>query len=132
VKMQHPNARVIAVQSAGSPAMVESFHARAPVERPIETRIADGLVCRVPARLALDALLAHVDDALTVPDNEILAAARAMILSAHVLVEPSGAAPLAAAWRHREAIRGKTIVLIATGANLTEELFAQLHAVRDE
>lgn len=127
VKMHHPNARVIAVQSAGSPAMVESFHARAPVERPIETNIADGLVCRVPARLALDALLQHVDDALTVLDEEILAAARAMILGAHVLVEPSGAAPLAAAWRHRDAIRGKTIVLIATGANLTEATFARLH-----
>jgi threonine dehydratase len=124
--MRHPHARVIAVQSAGSPAMVESFHARAPVECPIETHIADGLVCRVPARLALDALLQHVDDAITVPDDEILAAARAMILGAHVLVEPSGAAPLAAAWHHRDTIRGKTIVLIATGANLTEEIFANL------
>jgi len=129
VKMRHPHARVIAVQSAGSPAMVESFHARAPVERLIATNIADGLVCRVPARLALDSLLAHVDDALTVPDDEILAAARDMILGAHILVEPSGAASLAAAWHHRDAIRGKTIVLIATGANVTEKTFAAVAAV---
>ena len=126
VKERHPSARVIAVQSTGAPAMVESFHARRAVEKPIDT-IADGLVSRVPARLALDALLQHVHDAVAVPDDEIVAAARAMILGAHILVEPSGGAALAAAWRQRDAIRGKRVVLIATGANLTAETFARLH-----
>lgn len=126
VKTLHPHTRVIAVQSAGSPAMVESFHARQPIERPIETNVADGLVCRVPALLALDALLEHVDDAITVPDDEILAAARAMILGAHVLVEPSGATSLAAAWSRRDDIHGRTIVLIATGANVTETILQSL------
>lgn len=125
VKERHPNARAIAVQAAGSPAMVESFHARRAIERPAQT-IADGLICRVPAQLALDALLEHVDDAITVSDEELLSAARAMMLGAHVLVEPSGAASLAAALSFREAIRGKTIVLIATGANVTEAVLATL------
>jgi len=115
--------RIIAVQAKGSPAMVESFHARRAIERPIDT-IADGLVCRVPAQLALDALLVHVDDALTVTDDELLAAARSMILGAHLLVEPSGAAGLAAAMR--DDVRGKTVVVIATGANVTPEVFARL------
>ena len=119
-----PGAKVIAVQAKGSPAMVESFHARRPIERPIET-IADGLVCRVPARLALDLLLEHVDDALTVSDEELLAAMRAMILGAHLLVEPSGAAGLAAALR--DDLRGKRVVVIATGANVTGEVLARLH-----
>jgi threonine dehydratase len=116
--------RVVAVQAKGSPAMVESFHARRAIERPIDT-IADGLVCRVPAQLALDALLEHVDDALLVSDGELLAAARTMILGAHLLVEPSGAAGLAAALR--EDVRGKTVAIIATGANVTPEVFARLH-----
>ena len=132
VKEKHANARSIAVQASGSPAMVESFHARRAIERPAQT-IADGLICRVPAQLALDALIEHVDDAMTVSDEELLSAARAMMLGAHVLVEPSGAASLAAALRFREAIRGKTIVLIATGANATEEvLLRQLDAARHE
>lgn len=127
VKERHPNARAIAVQASGSPAMVESFHARRAIDRPAQT-IADGLICRVPAQLALDALLAHVDDAITVSDEELLSASRAMMLGAHVLVEPSGAASLAAALHFREAIRGKTIVLIATGANVTEEILRRIHA----
>jgi len=127
VKQRHPNARVIAVQSTGSPAMVESFHARKAIERPAQT-IADGLICRVPAQLALDALVQHVDDAITVTDEELLSAARQMVLGAHLLVEPSGAASLAAALRYRGEVQGKTIVLIATGSNVTEEVFARMHA----
>lgn len=122
--MALPHARIIAVQAKGSPAMVESFHARRAIERPIDT-LADGLVCRVPAQLALDALIAHVDDAMTVTDDELLAATRAMILGAHLLVEPSGAAGLAAAMQHD--LRGKTVVVIATGANVTDEVLGRLH-----
>ena len=121
-----PDARVIAVQSKGAPAMVESFHARRAIERPIDT-IADGLVSRVPAKLALEALIEHVDDALAIPDEELLAAARTMILGAHLLVEPSGAAGLAAAMRRRDEIRGKRVVVIATGANVTPEVFGRFH-----
>lgn len=117
VKAKFPKARVIAVQSEGAPAMTDSFHQRAAVERPAVT-IADGLVCRVPARTALEALLRHVDDAVTVGEGEIVAACRAMALGAHLLVEPSGAAGLAALLR--EGGRG-TVVLIATGANVTEQ-----------
>jgi threonine dehydratase len=117
IKDRFPSARVVAVQSSGAPAMVESFRARRAIERPAKT-IADGLICRVPARLALDALLAHVDDAVTVTDDELIAAARVMALKAHVLVEPSGAASLAAALH--ENLRGQIVVLIATGANITE------------
>lgn len=125
VGMAMPQARIIAVQAKGSPAMVESFHARRAIERPIDT-IADGLVCRVPAKLALDALIEHVDEAMTVTDDELLAATRAMILGAHLLVEPSGAAGLAAAMKHD--LRGKIAVVIATGANITAEVLGRLHA----
>jgi threonine dehydratase len=123
IKETHPHVRVIAVQAKGSPAMVESFHARRAIERPIDT-VADGLVCRVPAQLALDLLVQHVDDALVIPDDELLAAAREMALGAHILVEPSGAAGLAAWLRKRE----RNAVVIATGSNITRELFARLHA----
>ncbi|HVE72160.1 MAG TPA: pyridoxal-phosphate dependent enzyme [Thermoanaerobaculia bacterium] len=125
VAMAMPGTRVVAVQAKGSPAMVESFHARRAIERPIDT-IAEGLVCRVPAQFALDALIAHVANAVTVSDDELLAALRHMILGAQILVEPSGAAGLAAALR--DDVRGKRVVVIATGANITAEVFRGLYA----
>jgi threonine dehydratase len=118
LKDRLPRVRVVTVQSAGSPAMVESFHARRAVERAIDT-VADGLVCRVPARLALEGLWAFIDDAVTVPDPVLLQALRALVEHAHVLVEPAGAAGLAAAWAGRADLRGRRVVLVLTGANVT-------------
>jgi threonine dehydratase len=117
VKSRQPDARVIAVQAKGSPAMVESFHARKAVELPIDT-VADGLACRVPARQALEGLWRFVDDAMTVAEEDLLAAVRTLVESAHVLTEPSGAASLAAAWDRREDVRGSTVVLLLSGSNI--------------
>jgi threonine dehydratase len=103
--------------------MAESFHARRPVERPIDT-IADGLVCRVPAQLALEGLWTWVDDAVTVSDAALLQSMRALVEHAHVLVEPAAAAALAAAWARRTDLAGQRIVLVLTGANVTLPVLA--------
>ena len=123
VKGLQPGAKVIAVQAKGAPAMVESFHAGRAIEMPAEST-ADGLICRVPAERALAGLLATVDDALTCSDEQLLAGVRSLIDCAHVLVEPAGAAGLAAAWAGRGALTGKRILLILTGANITEDQLA--------
>ncbi len=104
-KAVQPAVKVIAVQAKGAPAMVESFHARRPVEQPADT-LADGLVCRVPAARALAAILDRVDDALLCPDEGLLAGVRTLAECAHLLVEPAGAAGLAAAWAGRGALTG--------------------------
>ena len=121
LKAVQPNARVVAVQAKGAPAMVESFHARRPVERGINT-VADGLVSRIPARLALEGLWALADDALTVSDESLVAGVRTLLESGHVLVEPSGAAALAGAWERRDELRGRRLVLVLSGANITTPL----------
>jgi threonine dehydratase len=117
LKGEQPGARVVAVQSTGSPAMVESFHARTVIERPVLT-LANGLACRVPAKLALHAIWRSVDDAWLVPDRQLLAAVRTLVEAAHLLAEPSGAAALAGAWAHRDRLAGQRIVLIVTSSNV--------------
>ena len=119
-KALQPEVKVIAVQAKGAPAMVESFHAGRAIEMPAKST-ADGLICRVPAERALAGLLATVDDAMTRSDEQLLAGVRTLIECAHVLVEPAGAAGLAAAYAGRGALTGKRIVLILTGANITED-----------
>ena len=128
LKGVQPKARVYAVQSSAAPAMAESFHAKQPVERPVAT-LADGLVCRVPAGLALAAMAALVDDAWLVSDEELLAGVRTLLECAHALVEPAGAAALAGAWAHREEFAGRRIVLLLTGANITAELMREAMAL---
>jgi threonine dehydratase len=124
VKHVQPKVRVTAVQATGAPAMVESFHARRAIERPIATR-ADCLVCRIPAAQALSTLIAAVDDALIVSDEEMLAAVHTYLARAHLLIELGSAAPLAAAWNQREEIKGKRVVLVVSGANAVPDHVAE-------
>ena len=100
--------------------MTESYHAREKLERPADS-IADGLVTRVPPDLALEVLWERLDDAWLADDEALLAGVRSLIESAQVLVEPAGAAALVGLWRNREALRGKRVVLLVTGANITHE-----------
>lgn len=115
------DAKIISVQAKGSPAVTESFHAHRKLERPIDT-VADGLVTRVPPTLALNVLWELLDDAWLADDEQLLAGVRTLVECTHVLVEPAGSAALAGAWDHRETVRGKRVVLILTGANITMEL----------
>ncbi len=120
LKFIQPNAKVIAVSPSGSPAMVESFFAKRPVEKPINT-IADGIVCRIPGKLLLDLVLHFVDDAYLVSDEEILRAVHTLIVYSHIMVEPSGAASLAALYLNKEKLKGKKVVLIISGGNISRE-----------
>ena len=123
-KGQQPRTKIVAVQSAGSPAMVESFRAKRAIERPVDS-LAESIVCRVPAAAALAALIRHVDDALLVSDREILAALHALLAWGHVLVEPGAAAGLAGAWSRRKELRGKRTVLVLSGANVDAEMIGR-------
>jgi threonine dehydratase len=67
-----------------------------------------------------------LDDFVVVPDSEIRTAVRLMIETTRNLVEPAGAAPLAAALQLKELLRGQRIALILSGANITP---AQLREV---
>jgi threonine dehydratase len=128
VKGVQPRTQVIAVQSEGAPAMVESFRAKRAIERPVDS-LAESIVCRVPAATALAALIRHVDDALLVSDHEILAAVRTLLAWGHVLVEPGAAAGLAGAWSRRQELRGKRIVLVLSGANVDPAMIARALSV---
>jgi len=110
--------RIVAVQSEAAPAMVESFRARRPIARPITT-LAEGLACRLPARLALDGLLSFVDDAIAVSDEELISCTGLMLRVGHLLVEPAAAAALAGARALAPQIAGKRVALVLTGANVT-------------
>ena len=124
LKSIHHDARVISVQAAGAPSLTESFRAGKAVECPSDT-IADGLASWVPAELALAGMLEFVDDAVLVGEDELLAAIHTLAECAHILVEPSGAAALAGAWRKREELSGARVVLILSGANVTMEILGR-------
>jgi threonine dehydratase len=125
-KAIRPETRVIAVQSAKAPAAGQSWKERKLVEAPIRT-YAEGLQTGVGFELPQTILWDLLDDCLQVEDPELDAAVVAYLEHAHVLAEHAGAAALAGALRMKDALAGKKVALILSGANLTP---AQLDATR--
>lgn len=115
--------QVIGVQSTGADCYAQSFNAgRVVPGRRADTR-ADGIAVREPDPDALRIILAGAERIVTVSDEEIGAAIAAYWTDTHNLVEGAGAAPLAALVQEREAMRGKRVALIASGANIDLPLF---------
>lgn len=117
--------RMVTVQGAGCAPMVKAFHdgQEFATPWPNAATVADGL--RVPAAvgdfLILRALRDSGGTALTVTDEEMMAAARLLGRSQGMFACPEGAAPLAAllhlrqeGWLHD----GETVVLFNTGSGL--------------
>jgi threonine dehydratase len=122
IKLQNPDCEVVAIQSADAPSMHESFLAKRPVERDVHT-VAECLAQRVPAELALQAVLKFVDKSFVVPDEDLFSAAKTLALYGHLLAEPGSAAAIACLARFSGHFRkGATVVLAVTGANLDGQM----------
>ena len=120
--------RIVGVVSAHATAYLESFRAGRCVEAPVTTLLADGMACRVPDAEPLALMRREVDDIITVTDDEVAAAMRAMFSDTHNAAEGAGAASLAAAMQQRDHWRGKTIGVTLCGGNVDRTVFARVLA----
>jgi threonine dehydratase len=116
----NPHIRVIGVQAAAAPAAYQSWRQRALVEAPNHT-FAEGLSTGVGFALPQAILQEQLDDFVLLSEDEILRAMVWMVERAHTLAEGAGAAPLAAAYRMRDELRGKQIGLVCSGGNTSLE-----------
>jgi threonine dehydratase len=122
-KSVNPAIRIVAVQSDAGPAAYLSWKERRPVLSESHT-YAEGLATRVPFELPQAILQDYLDDFVLVSEAEIRAAQRTMIEATRNLIEASGAAPLAAALRLADDLRGRQVALVASGGNVSpEQLF---------
>lgn len=108
---------VIGVQAAGAPCYALSFAAGRPVSTNAADTIADGLAVRTPAPEAVAAIGRGAARVVTVTDDEILEAQRALLRCTHNLAEPAGAAALAALLAERERMAGRTAAVVVSGGN---------------
>ena len=126
-KTINPKIQVIGVQSAEAPAAYKSWKARRLLEDRMGT-IAEGLATRTAFELPQRILWEMLDDFVLVPDDEIRTAVRLMIETTRNLAEPAGAAPLAAAIRLKDRLKGKRMALILSGSNVTPAQLRELLA----
>jgi threonine dehydratase len=125
VKTHRPEIRVIGVCASGAPAMERSWRAAQVEETERTDTIADGIAVRRPYAEAVADLTGFVDDILLVDDRALVAAMRDAHRELGLVLEPAGAAGLAALPIYRERFQGQLVVTVLSGGNITPEQAGQ-------
>src|SRR5947207_564290 len=116
-KTLRPDIKAIATEPAGADDAAQSFHQHRLVYQEKKATIADGLRTNLGApNFAL--VQRYVDDVVTVSDEGIVAAMRAIWETMKIVVEPSGAVPYAAILEGKIDCGTKRVGLILTGGNV--------------
>lgn len=119
IKHHAPNTRIVGVCASGAPSMALSWRAGKPVSTERSDTIAEGIEVRVPVPESVARLIALVDDMVLVDDDDLLQAMRLAAQTLGLLLEPSGAAGLAAIRVHD--LPGDRLATVLTGSNVRPE-----------
>jgi len=135
VKNMRPSPKVYGVESELGAKAKASFEAGKRLTFPAEqtTRtIADGLRTQSVGECNFEHIQRYVDGFISVSEDEIREAVRRLAFDAHLIAEPSGAVPLAAALFHRNEFpsTGKTVAIVS-GGNISPEMLEQILTERD-
>jgi threonine dehydratase len=119
LKHAWPKTEAIAVAAAGAPAMEISWREGRSITTPSVSTMADGIAVRVPIPYALEAMRGTIDRVTTVTDAQILTAMQLVHETLGVVVEPAGAAGVAAILADPGPFFGRTVATVLCGSNLT-------------
>jgi threonine dehydratase len=123
MKHRSPGTRVIGVCAKGSPAMRESWKQGHAVKAEADT-IADGIAVSAPVAKSVELIKTLVDDIVLVDDQSMIEAMRLSLSALGLLLEPSGAAGLAAILRYN--LPGDRLATILTGSNIHPQMLATI------
>lgn len=90
--------------------------------------IADGLQTQSPGDVTFPIVREHVTDMLTVSDDELVDAMRFAFSRLKIVLEPSGAAALAAVLTGKVPVKNKRVGVVFSGGNVDPSRYAQLLA----
>ena len=125
MKESRPSIRVIGVQAAHMPSMVEAMRMHKPVTVPTNTTIADGIAVRRTSERTLRLVEKYVDEVVTVEEEEIASAILTLLEREKTLAEGAGAAAVAALLHRKTKCTGKTVALVC-GGNIDVTLLARI------
>ena len=126
VKTLLPGAQVIGVEPSGADDTARSMRAGRRVRLDTVDTIADGLLASQPGERTFAVNRRLLDDVVTVDDAEIVEAMRFCFSRLKVVVEPSGAVPLAALLAGVVPGAGRRIAVVLSGGNIAPADFAAL------
>jgi threonine dehydratase len=131
VKRVRPAVRVIGVEPADADAMARSLKAGRRVKLDQVGLFADGVAVKEVGKETFRLCRKLVDEMVLVDTDEMCAAIKDVFEDTRVVLEPAGALAVAGAkaWVEKHAVKGKTLVAIASGANTN---FDRLRFIAEE
>jgi threonine dehydratase len=125
--------RVIGVQAELASTVHESLRKGVPVDEESPKTIADGIATGSISELTLGLIESHVDEVVTVSDDEIARAVLTVLERAKQLVEGAGAASVAAMLSDEVDVEGETVVPLLCGGNIDMSMLQTVltHALTD-
>ncbi|WP_314219955.1 threo-3-hydroxy-L-aspartate ammonia-lyase [Streptomyces zaehneri] len=126
VKGLRPGTRIVGVEPEAGDDTKRSLEAGRRVEIPVPRTIADGQALHTPGELTFSVNRRLVDEIALVSDDEIRAAMRFAFERLKIVVEPSGATPLAALLAGRAGVPPRRVGVIVSGGNIDTGRFAEL------
>jgi threonine dehydratase len=119
---------VVGVETTTSDDWVQSLAAGHPVRIPPPETIADGIRTQQPGALTFPIVRALGHGVMTVSDTQVKQAMRFLLLRLKLLVEPTGAVPVALllSGQLADEVRGQRVGVILSGGNADAELVAEV------
>ena len=125
IKGRRPDVRVVGVQAEGAAAFPESLRQGVPVALERMTTMADGIAVACPGQVPFAAIQRYVDDVVTVSEDSMSRALVMLLERAKMVVEPSGAAAVAALMDQPRAF-ATPVVAVLSGGNVDPLLLGKL------
>lgn len=126
VSLSLPAARIVVVEPVGHDDIARTLKAGALQRNSPGTRsICDGLLSEHIGEIPYAVGRERFSDGVAVSDSAVLDAMRFAFLSLKLVLEPSGAAALAALMSWTGDLRGKVVAVIASGGNVDPEMFGR-------
>jgi threonine dehydratase len=130
IKLSNPKVKVIGVEpelAADAQASLRAGHVVSFGAEQVTRTLADGLRTQSIGAINFEHIRAYVDDIVTVKEEEIQQAMRALSADSKTVAEPSGAvAPAAFLFHARELPRTKINVAVISGGNIDPEMLREL------
>ena len=117
---------IVGVVAANAPAVALSLEAGRIVSTETARTFADGMACREPQPEPFEMIQRGAARVVTVTEDEIAQAVRALFTDTHNTAEGAGAAPFAALCKEKERYRGKRTGVILSGGNIDMPVFARV------
>lgn len=118
IKQINPRIKIVGVQADGANSIASSFKKDKLYPCELVHTIADGIAVKTPGTTTMKYINEFVDQFVTVSDSEIASTILLLLERSKQVVEPAGAASLAAVLNNKIDISGKKVCCILSGGNI--------------